>query len=362
MIKFLFSCLTLCLSLQLLAQSNPNESTLKQQMASLKNQLKAIEKTIEDGDGKGKFSAAASDSLYAMQDLMMDLNDRLYWLTNKDSLFHVNDNDEVPREDQLDKGNDNADDMEEEKEIPMPKLDSMPSFDWGNLMKPKVKKRALFVQLKYGVSFMHDNSSIVAGNPVPSWKTKIPSNFGGMLVYAIRLGKADVSKLKMEFNIKKKLTTSNFVKASPWQLRIGLGLHNYRVGENNGLSIFRDSLSNFSFKSNNPKLENSILRGYYVHIPVTVWRKIGGATYIEAGIFADILRLTKHTYSNKEDGITTTTVRTGNLGLTPLAYGATASIGYGAIAIYGNYQLNSFFKNTDQYKYNLFSVGIKIGY
>lgn len=359
--KLLFSGLTLFLSLQLLAQSNPNESTLKQQMASLKNQLKAIEKTIEDGDGKGKFSAAASDSLYTMQDLMMDLNDRLYWLTNKDSLLHAKDNDEVPREDQLNNGNDNADDMEEEKEIPMPKLDSMPNMDWANLMKPKVKKLAIFFQVKYGASFLQDNSAIASGNLVPSWNTKFPSNNGGTLIYAFRLGKADLSKIKMEFNIKKKLTTSKFIKASPWQLRVGIGLHNYLLGEEKGLSINRNEATKVVEFSDN-KLNNNILRAYYVHVPITVWRKLSGAAYIEAGGFVDILRQTRHTYSQTQDGIVTTTVRKGNLGLSPFAYGATASIGYGVFAIYGNYQLSSFFKNTDQYKYNLFSVGVKIGY
>lgn len=359
--KFLFSCLTLCLSLQLLAQSNPNEVTLKSQVANLKKQLATIEKTIEEGDGKGKFSSAVSDSLFSLQDLLMDLNDRLYWLTNKDSLLHANDENEVPREDQIHNNKGDDGDLDEEKEIPMPNLDSMPNIDWGNMMKPKVKKRAIFFQFRNGVSFLQDNSAIPASLAVPSWKTKLQSNFGGTMIYAIRLGKADLSNVKMEFNIKKKLTTSKFVKASPWQLRIGLGLHNYQIAEEKGLGINRGTDNVVAFSNANLH-SNSKLSAYYVHVPLTVWRKLSGAAFIEAGVFTDILRQTKHTYSSSADGITTTTVRKGNLGLTPFAYGATATIGYGAFAIYGNYQLSPFFKKTEEYKYNLFSVGVRVGY
>jgi hypothetical protein len=361
MMKFLFACSSILFALQVLAQSNPNESILKQQIASLKNQLNAIEKTIDTGDGKGRFSGAVSDSLYSMQDILMDLNDRLYWLTNKDSLLHANSNDEVPREDQLDKGN--AEEMEEEKEIPMPKMDSMPNFDWGNFMKPKVKKRAVFFQLRFGASMMQDNSNVAAGLVAPSWQLKFPSHLGTALIYAIRLGKANDSKLKMEFNLKKKLTTSNFIKASPWQLRLGVGLHNYQVAEDKGLLLTKQSTTNsVEFTATNPKLDNNAIKTYYVHIPLTIWRSLGGAAFIEAGAFADILRLSKHTYKNNQDGISTTVTRRGNFGVAPFAYGATASIGYGAIAIFSNYQISSFFKNTDTYKYNLLSVGIRLGY
>jgi hypothetical protein len=359
-IRLLLSLFVLLISTKcLLAQQNPQESELKNQLEVLKKNLVKIDTAIVRGVDKGRFSAASSDTLYKLQDYIMDLNDRLYWMTNKDSLLNNLDGD-APKE-----GENNIDgnSMEEEKEIPMPQMDSLPKMDWGNLMpKPKVKKFAYFFQVQNGMSILLDHSSPTTGVTLPEWKSKAVSNPGATLVYALRLGKADLSKIKFEFNIKKKLTNSKFITASPWQLRLGLGLQRYEIHQTTNLEINQNTQKEVTFIDNKKEYNKNILGIYYIHIPLTVWRKIANKTFIEAGGFADIIRTTKQTLTYKDNGISNTLIRKGDFGTNAFAYGATVAVGGSAFAIYANYHLSPLFTKNTAFDYNLMSVGLRIGY
>ncbi len=350
----------LCSATALWAQKNPNEPQLLNEINGLKQQLVKIDTTIERGSSKGKFSGIASDSLYKIQDYIMDLNDRLYWMTNKDSLLHVMGDREVPTEEQ--KGMDGDSDPIGEEIDSLPPAPVMPDFDLGSLMpKPKVKKYSYFFQFQNGASFMLGNTRGGAGINAPEWQTKLATNQGGTAIYALRLGKADVSKLKMEFNLKKKFTTSNFLKASPLQLRIGLGLQRYEVAQKVDYEINLKANS-VEFSSQNLDYQKNTLAVYYVHVPVTVWRKLTDKSFIEVGGFVDILRKSTQTVTYKKDEIANSLTRKGNFGINEIAYGATATIGGNALALYVNYHLSSLFAKNDTYNFNLMSIGIKAGY
>lgn len=348
------------LSATMFAQKNPSEKVLKTQVEDAKKILVLIDSTISKGTDKGKFSVEVSDSLYSVQDYIMDLNDRLYWATNKDSIFNaVTTNAGDPAN--------SGDDSGDENEIPMPdnSTDSTdtpqtPDFDWKSLMKPKVKKTAKFVQFQNGiVGVMHSHNDAATG-PMPAFKTNTAANQGGGFIYARRIGKADVSNLKMEFNIKKKLTTSNFIKASPTQFRAGIFLQRYEMKEKGNIELNENNGAAFS--NNTGNITKNIITAYQINVPITIWRKISKSTFIEAGGFVGILRKSTQTYSFEESKIKNTLIRRGDLGLTEINYGATAAIGYGPIAIYTNYHLSPLFANRDDLKYNLWSVGLKFGY
>jgi hypothetical protein len=64
----------------------------------------------------------------------------------------------------------------------------------------------------------------------------------------------------------------------------------------------------------------------------------------------------------KQGEIDNSLTRKGNFGINEIAYGATATIGGNAAALYINYHLSSLFAKHDTYNYNLMSVGVKVGY
>jgi hypothetical protein len=350
------------------AQKNPNEAQLRSQIEGLKQQLVKIDTSVSQGDGKGRFSSAASDSLYKMQDYLMDLNDRLYWLTNKDSLLNAPTDRETPREDEIGMDGKSPQIDNESDTIPMPK--GQPDFDLGSLMpKPKVKKYAYYFQFQNGVSLLNGQTSgATPTTAIPEWASQLGTNFGGTFIYALRLGKADLSKLKMEFNIKKKLTTSNFLKASPWQLRIGLGLQRYSVRQKTDFEINRAEDKSPTFSStldaqnNKRAYDKNTLTLYYLHVPITIWRKLTTKTCLEVGCFVDYARKTTQTLNYRENGIEHSLARTGDFGVNDFAYGATAAIGSNATTVYVNYHFNSLFAKSSIYNYNLMSIGIKVGY
>jgi hypothetical protein len=224
-----------------------------------------------------------------------------------------------------------------------------------------VKKYSYFFQFQNGASFLLGNTR-GTGVSVPEWQTKIGSNQGGTAIYALRLGKADVSKLKMEFNLKKKFTTSNFLKASPWQLRIGLGLQRYEVAQKSDFEINLKTDKTVEFKTQTLDYQKNTLAVYYIHVPITVWRKLTDKSFIEVGGFVDVLRKSTQTLAYKQGEINNSLTRKGNFGINEIAYGATATIGGNAAALYINYHLSSLFAKHDTYNYNLMSVGVKVGY
>lgn len=358
--KIILSASLLMTHLVMFGQQNPQEKQLQSQIDVLKQQLSNIGNTIEKGSTKGKFSAAASDSLYKTQDQLMDLNDRLYWLTNKDSILNAQLNEgEVPRIDQENKDDNRSD---ETMENGMDSLD-FSKFDFSSMLpKPKVKAASWYIQVQNGATIVLDNTASGQNLIQPDWKLKPGSNPGAHFIVAFRLGKPDMSNVKMDFSLKKKLITSNFIKASPWQLRVGIGLQRHEMLLDNK-NIFLDKTQKLISTPIDDKIYTKNTVGlYYVNMPMTVWHRFGKKLVVEAGPYVSLMRFAKQSLQYKTEDVKNALVRKGNLGVNTFAYGVTASVGVAGIAVYGNYQLSNLFAGDTPYKYNIMSVGIKLGY